>query len=65
MRFEAGWVKDRFEVELIRQALYNAESRLVQLESDYRDRLDVYKIPLGLPPNLEVTIADDCWPSSI
>jgi hypothetical protein len=59
LRFEAGWVKDRFEVELIRQALYDAESTLVQLESNYRDRLDIYKLALGLPPNLEVKIADN------
>ena len=58
LRFEAGWLKDKFELELIRQALYDAESQLVQLESDYNDRLDLYKITLGLPPNLDVRIAD-------
>jgi len=30
----------------------------VQLESDYKDRLDAYKITLGLPPNLEMRVAD-------
>ncbi len=58
LRFAAGWLKDKFELELIRQALYDAESQLVQLESDYNDRLDLYKITLGLPPNLDVRIAD-------
>jgi hypothetical protein len=59
LRFEAGWLTDVFELLLIRQALYDAESQLVALESDYKDRLDAYKITLGLPPNLEVRIADD------
>ncbi|MGQ9573811.1 MAG: TolC family protein [Thermoguttaceae bacterium] len=58
LAFEAGRLNDRFEVDLTRQALYETQSRLVELESNYKDRLDAYKITLGLPPSLEVRIAD-------
>jgi outer membrane protein TolC len=59
LRFEAGFITDRFEVELVRQGLFSAESDLVQLESDYKNRLDAYKLTLGLPPNLEARASDN------
>jgi len=55
--YEAGRI-DRFQVDLARQALFDAQSRLLQLRADYDNRLDDYKITLGLPPNLEVKIED-------
>jgi outer membrane protein TolC len=55
--YEAGRI-DRFQVDLARQALYNAQSRLLALKTSYQDRLDSYKITLGLPPSLELVIDD-------
>ncbi len=60
--FEAiypGGRVDRFQVDLARQALYNAESRLLNLETSYEDRLDTFKLSLGLPPDLPLRIEDD------
>jgi hypothetical protein len=54
---EAGRI-DRFQVDLARQALYNAQSQLVTAEAGYETTLDSYKIDLGLPPELDVKIAD-------
>ncbi len=56
--FEAGRLRDRLQVDQIRQALYSAQSQLVASEANYQDRLDAYKITLGLPPDLEMLIAD-------
>lgn len=55
--YEAGRI-DRFQVDLARQALYNTQSRLLALKASYQDRLDSYKISLGLPPSLELEIDD-------
>ena len=55
--YEAGRI-DRFQVDLARQALYNAQSQLVTAEAGYQSALDNYKIELGLPPELDVDIQD-------
>ncbi len=55
--YEAGRI-DRLQVDQARQALYNAQSRLLSLEKTYRDRLDAYKVQLGLPPGLPVKVED-------
>jgi outer membrane protein TolC len=55
--FEAGRLT-RLQVEQARQALLDAQSQLIVLEADYEDRLDVFKILLGLPPDLAVRVAD-------
>lgn len=60
--FEAiypGGRVDRFQVDLARQALYNAESQLLALETSYEDRLDAFKLNLGLPPDLPLQIEDE------
>jgi len=60
--FEAiypGGRVDRFQVDLARQALYNAESQLLALETGYQDQLDAFKITLGLPPDVPLKIEDD------
>ncbi|MHB1037293.1 MAG: TolC family protein [Pirellulales bacterium] len=49
---------DRFQVDLARQALYNAESVLLTAKAAYESTLDTYKINLGLPPDLDVKIED-------
>ncbi|MEX1224522.1 MAG: TolC family protein, partial [Pirellulales bacterium] len=55
--FAAGRI-DRFQVDLARQALYNAESNLLEARNSYQTRLDSYKIQLGLPPECDVVIDD-------
>jgi hypothetical protein len=55
--YEAGRI-DRFQVDLARQSLYNAQSGLLSVGNTYQDQLDAYKIVLGLPPDLEIRIAD-------
>jgi outer membrane protein TolC len=54
---DAGRI-DRFQVDLARQALYNAQSRLLTSQAQYQAELDDFKIDLGLPPDLEVRIDD-------
>ena len=54
---EAGRI-DRFQVDLAQQALYNAQSRLLTSETAYDASLDSFKVNLGLPPDLEIDIAD-------
>jgi outer membrane protein TolC len=55
--YEAGRI-DRFQVDLAQQALFNSQSQLLSSETSYQNRLDNFKINLGLPPELEVTIDD-------
>jgi hypothetical protein len=55
--YNAGRI-DRFQVDLTRQALMNAQSRLLSLTKSHEDRLDAYKIQLGLPPSLNLQFAD-------
>ncbi|MFZ5829716.1 MAG: TolC family protein [Planctomycetota bacterium] len=55
--YEAGRI-DRLQLDQGRQALYSAQSQLLSLETGYEDRLDTYKIALGLPPDLEIFIDD-------
>lgn len=55
--YDAGRI-DRFQVDLARQALYNAQSQLLIAEAGYASRLDNFKIDLGLPPDIDVEIDD-------
>lgn len=55
--FDAGRI-DRFQVDLATQALYNAQSILLQRETQYRNQLDNYLVEMGLPPDLPLRIAD-------
>jgi hypothetical protein len=55
--YDAGRL-DRFQVDLARQALYNAQSQLLTAEAGFETSLDNFKIELGLPPELEVKVAD-------
>lgn len=56
--YDAGRI-DFFQVELARQALYNAQSQLLNNRTAYLNSLDQYKQSIGLPPTLEVRIEDD------
>jgi hypothetical protein len=55
--YEAGRI-DRFQVDLARQALYNAQSQLLNSEALYETQLDIFKVLHGMPPDLQVRIAD-------
>ena len=55
--FEAGRI-DRYQVDLARQALFNAQSILLQQENAYQASLESFQNNLGLPPELEVVISD-------
>lgn len=54
---DAGRI-DRFQVDLARQAMYNAQSQLLNSVAQYETSLDNFKVQYGLPPDLAVTIAD-------
>ncbi|MCA9234557.1 MAG: TolC family protein [Planctomycetales bacterium] len=57
--YEAGRI-DRFQVDLARQALYNAQSQLLTAENQYAGSLDEFKVgTLGLAPEVPVKISDD------
>jgi len=49
---------DRFQVDLARQSLYGVQSQLLTITTAYEDRLDAYKIAIGLPPDVPVKIDD-------
>jgi hypothetical protein len=55
--YDAGRI-DKFQVDLARQALYNAQSQLLTAEAGYQTVLDNFKLTLGLPPELPVAIQD-------
>lgn len=55
--YDAGRI-DRFQVDLARQALFNAQSQLLRAEADYQTSLDAFKVELGLPPDLELVVAE-------
>ena len=57
--FEAGRIGNRLQVDQARQALFNGQSRLLAAKSSFENRMDGYKIFLGLPPDLEVSVLDD------
>lgn len=57
-KYDAGGRIDFFQVELARQALYNAQSRLLNRNADYESSLDEYKIQLGLPPDTPMVVED-------
>lgn len=57
--FEAGRIGNRLQVDQARQALFNGQSRLLAAKSSYENRLDGYKIFLGLPPDLSLRVVDD------
>ena len=56
--FDAGRITNRLQVDQARQALYNGQSSLLVAKAAYQTSVDSFKIDLGLPPELEVTIKD-------
>jgi hypothetical protein len=55
--YDAGRI-DRFQVDLARQALYNAQSQLLNASALYQSQLDNFKTQHGLPPDLPVRVTD-------
>ena len=55
--YDAGRI-DRFQVDLARQALYNAQSQLLTSEAFYQATLDNFKTSIGLPPELNLNVQD-------
>ncbi len=52
-------VRQRLQVAQARQAVLDAESRLINSRVGYQSTLDGFKITLGLPPEICVKIQDD------
>lgn len=55
--YEAGRI-DRFQVDLARQALFNAQSFLLQAENGYQASIEGFLARIGLPPELPVVVRD-------
>jgi hypothetical protein len=56
--FDAGRIGSRLQVDQARLALFNSQSSLLTAKAAYQTRLDAFKIELGLPPDLPVTVLD-------
>ena len=54
---DAGRI-DRYQVDLARQALYNAQSQLLNSQNIYEDGLDNFKLQYGITPAVELKISD-------
>lgn len=55
--YEAGRI-DRFQVDLARQALFNAQSLLLQAENGYQASTEGFLLDIGLPPELPLVVRD-------
>jgi hypothetical protein len=55
--YSAGRIT-RFQVDLARQSLYNAQSQLLLISRSHQDRLESVKMTLGLPPDLPIRLND-------
>ncbi len=51
-------LRERLQISQARQALYNAQSRLLNSQADYQSDLDAFKVRLGLPPDICLKIKD-------
>ena len=56
--FEAGRIGSRLQVDQARQALFGGQSRLLAARSSFENRLDGYKLFLGLPTDLPMMVMD-------
>ncbi len=55
--YDAGRI-DRFQVDLARQALFDAQSRLLSAEADFQTQTDSFLVNLGLPPDIPMRLSD-------
>jgi hypothetical protein len=51
-------VRERLQIAQARQAMLNSETRLLAAQADYQRQLDVFKITMGLPPSVCVSLDD-------
>ncbi len=56
--FDAGRISSRLQVDQARLALFNGQSSLLTAKAAYQTRLDTFKIELGLPPDVPVSVSD-------
>ena len=56
--FDAGRLGSRLQVDQARLALFNGQSSLLTAKAAYQTRLDTFKIELGLPPDIPISVAD-------
>ena len=56
--FDAGRLENRFQVDLTRQAYYSGQSELLNATARYESALDIYKMRLGLPPDIPFELQD-------
>lgn len=56
--FDAGRLENRFQVDFARQAYYSGQSELLNAVAAYESALDIYKIRLGLPPDIPFELRD-------
>ena len=56
--FDAGRISSRLQVDQARLALFNSQSDLLAAKAAYQARVDAFKVDLGLPPDLPVTVQD-------
>jgi len=56
--FDAGRLTSRLQVDQALLALYNSQSSLLSAKAAYAYRVDSFKVDLGLPPDLPLTIED-------
>lgn len=47
-----------YQVDFTAEGLYRSQTRLLQISANYERTLDQYKLELGLPPDLPITIDD-------
>ncbi len=55
--YDAGRI-DRFQVDLARQALFNAQSQYLLARANYQSQFDNFKLTLGLPPDIRLKLTD-------
>lgn len=56
--FDAGRIVNRLQVDQAQQALFSGQRSLLTARATYESAVDTYKVALGLPPDLPVTIDD-------
>jgi hypothetical protein len=56
--FDAGRISSRLQVDQARLALFNGQSSLLSAKAAFQTKLDAYKIEIGLPPDLPVSLLD-------
>lgn len=49
---------DKFQLDQAREQYYRAQINLLDLQNQYQNALDAYKVGLGAPPDLDVRIHD-------